>query len=139
VSLGNIGNCPRCGKLYAVNPKGICPTCVAQVDEEYQRCADYLRENKQTNIYILSDETKVTVKQITQFIREGRISIADFPNIGYPCESCGTPISDGRLCKDCRDRLETGFKKALSSHDGENTQGKPGPGYYQVVSKKNNE
>ena len=136
MSLGNIGNCPRCGKIYAVNPKGICPVCVVQVDEEYQRCADYLRENKQTNIYDLSDATKVTVKQITQFIREGRISIADFPNIGYPCESCGTPIPEGRLCKDCRDRLEVGFKRALDSHSEQKTEEKSGLGYYQVTKKK---
>ena len=136
MSLGTIGNCPRCGKLYAVNPKGICPTCITQVDEEYQRCADYLRENKQSNIYDLSDATKVTVKQITQFIREGRISIADFPNIGYPCESCGTPISDGRLCKDCRERLDKGFKRAMEFKSDGNNQEKSGSGYYQVVKKK---
>ena len=53
----------------------------------------------------LSEATGVSVRQITRFIREGRISLADHPGIDYPCDLCGNPIREGTLCAGCRARL----------------------------------
>ncbi|GBF10533.1 TIGR03826 family flagellar region protein [Tepidibacillus infernus] len=127
--VGKLSNCPRCGKLYVAGVKEVCPACEKEIDQEYQRCADYLREHKGANIYELSEATEVTIKQITKFIREGRISIADAPNMGYPCESCGTIIQEGRLCNQCRGRLEHGIKHVLEQEAEEKNKDK-GLGYY---------
>ena len=72
---------------------------------EYQTCAEYLRENKGANIQELSDATDVSIKQITKFIREGRISVENAPNLMYPCEVCGNLIREGHMCDSCRARL----------------------------------
>ena len=101
----NVGNCPRCGKLFAKGIRDVCPACLRDIDQEYQRCAEYLRENKGAIITELSDATGVSIRQITKFIREGRISIVNAPNLSYPCESCGTLIRDNHLCDECRIRL----------------------------------
>jgi flagellar operon protein (TIGR03826 family) len=101
----NLDNCPRCGKLFAKGFKEVCPSCLREIDKEYQLCADFLRENKGSTIHEVSDATSVTIRQITKFIREGRISIVNAPNLSYPCESCGTLIRDNHLCDDCRTRL----------------------------------
>jgi ribosomal protein L32 len=53
----------------------------------------------------LSEQTGVSIKQITKFIREGRISMVNAPNLSYPCESCGTLIRENHICDDCRVRL----------------------------------
>lgn len=101
----NLDNCPRCGKLFAKNFRDVCPVCIRDIDKEYQLCADYLREYKGAMIGELSDQTGVSIKQITKFIREGRISMVNAPNLSYPCESCGTLIRENHLCDDCRKRL----------------------------------
>lgn len=101
----NLDNCPRCGKLFAKGIREVCPVCTRDIDKEYELCANYLREFKGAIITELSDQTGVSIKQITKFIREGRISMVNAPNLSYPCESCGTLIRDGHLCDNCRNRL----------------------------------
>lgn len=112
----NIANCPRCGKIFARGIKDICPECSKDIDKEYEECAKYLRENKGATIHDVSEETKVSVKQITKFIREGRISLYNAPNMGYPCEICGLIIRDGGMCDDCRKRLANDVN-SLREHD----------------------
>lgn len=130
----NLDNCPRCGKLFAKNFRDICPVCIREIDKEYELCANYLREFKNSIITEVSEATGVTIKQITKFIREGRISIVNAPNMGYPCESCGTSIRENHICGSCRERIEKdkkqmlqdlakneesrGFKQALGAYKG---------------------
>ncbi|WP_424766649.1 TIGR03826 family flagellar region protein [Paenibacillus sp. sgz302251] len=109
----NLDNCPRCGKLFAKNFRDVCPSCMREIDKEYELCANYLREFKGAIITELSDETGVSIKQITKFIREGRISMVNAPNLSYPCESCGTLIRENHLCDNCRNRLEKDRKQMI--------------------------
>ncbi len=109
----SLENCIRCGRIFVRENNDKCPACLQKIEEEYHVCAEYLREHKLVNIYQLSEATEVSVKQITRFIKEGRISVADLPNLGYPCETCGTVISEGRFCKTCSDRLNNSIKKVL--------------------------
>lgn len=108
----NIDYCPRCGKVFAKGLREICPNCVKEVEEEYERCVKYLRENKGANIQELSDATDVSIKQITKFVREGRISLHNAPNMMIPCEVCGTLIREGLMCDKCRSRLQSDMKLA---------------------------
>jgi len=101
----NLANCPKCGRLMVKGLKNLCPNCLQDIEEQYQKCLKYLRENRQCSLVELSESTGVSVGQITKFIREGRISIADHPNMAYECEVCGTPIREGNLCESCRIRL----------------------------------
>lgn len=101
----NLDNCPRCGKLFAKNFRDVCPVCMRDLDKEYELCSNYLREFKGAIITELSDQTGVSIKQITKFIREGRISMVNAPNLSYPCESCGTLIRENHICDSCRKRL----------------------------------
>ncbi|RCW44821.1 TIGR03826 family flagellar region protein [Paenibacillus prosopidis] len=102
----NLDNCPRCGKLFAKNFRDVCPVCIREIDKEYELCANYLREFRGSIITEVSDATGVSIKQITKFIREGRISLLNAPNMSYPCESCGTLIRENHICDNCRKRLE---------------------------------
>lgn len=101
----NIKNCPQCGRVFAVGIHEICPACVKELEEQYELCAKYLRENRGATMSQLSEETGVSMNQITRFIREGRISLADLPNMGYPCDVCQTQIRDGVMCDSCRKRF----------------------------------
>lgn len=101
----NVDNCPRCGKIYVKNFRDACPSCIKDLEQQYEKCVKYLRESRKATIIELSEATEVSVKQITKFIREGRISIASLPNMGYPCEVCGTMIRENAMCGSCRQRL----------------------------------
>lgn len=108
MSLGKLANCSRCDALFVQVVRDICPKCNQLVEQEYEKCARFLRkrENRGSNIHVVSEETGVSVKQITKFIREGRISIEGNPNMGYPCEVCGFMIRTGNMCDSCMKGLK---------------------------------
>lgn len=108
MSLGKLANCSRCDTLFVQVVRDICPKCNQEVEQEYEKCARFLRkrENRGSNIHVVSEETGVSVKQITKFIKEGRISIEGNPNLGYPCEVCGFMIRTGNMCDSCMKGLK---------------------------------
>jgi hypothetical protein len=91
----------------------ICPACIKEVEAEYEKCVKYLREYRQCTLQELSEATEVSIRQITRFIREGRISIANNPNMSYSCEMCGTMIREGNICESCRQKLIRDVNKTL--------------------------
>ncbi|MEB3102338.1 TIGR03826 family flagellar region protein [Paenibacillaceae bacterium T2] len=101
----NIANCPRCGRIFAPGLKDVCSACAKEVEQQYERCVQYLRDNRGATITEVSENTEVPIKQITKFIREGRISLVNAPNMSYPCDVCGILIREGNMCETCRKRL----------------------------------
>lgn len=108
MSFGQLDNCTRCDALFVRTTKDICPKCNIEVEKEYDLCAKFLRkrENRGSTIHQVSDATGVSIKQITRFVKEGRISIEGNPNMGYPCENCGILIRQGNICDSCADSLK---------------------------------
>jgi flagellar operon protein (TIGR03826 family) len=131
----NLDNCPRCGRLYVKNLMELCQPCIKELEHEYETCVNYLRENRGTNIQELSDATGISIKEITRFIREGRISIANAPNMMYPCEVCGTLIREGHMCDSCRTRLRKDLSNAARESAATGASKKTPEGAYRVVDK----
>ena len=128
-------NCPRCGKLFIKNVRGICQNCIKEIEIEYERCVKHIRENKGIHMHELSEATEVSVKQITTFIREGRISIANAPNMTYPCEVCGIPIREGHMCDSCRTRLTKDLHQAVRESSNQDQGNNMGSGTYSAIDK----
>ena len=101
----NVTNCPKCGRLMQKGIRTVCPNCHQEIEAQYEKCLKYLRENRRCSLGELSEATGVSTGQITKFIREGRISIAELVNMSYECEVCGASIREGHLCEACRSRL----------------------------------
>ncbi|WP_400162308.1 TIGR03826 family flagellar region protein [Brevibacillus sp. TJ4] len=116
MSLGKLANCSRCDALFVQTARELCPNCHKEVEQEYELCAKYLRkrENRGATIYQVSDATGVSVKQITKFIKEGRISVDGNPNLGYPCDRCGTLILRGNICETCMHSLKHDITQDLA-------------------------
>lgn len=131
----NIGNCPRCGKLYALNLKEMCGNCLKDIEREYECCAEFLREQKGATINELSEATQVSIRQITRFIKEGRISIVDAPNLSYPCEVCGALIRESNMCDSCRARLTKELRQAVSDDKSGSDNYRRGNGAYSAIDK----
>lgn len=134
----NVDNCPRCGRLYVKNIRDLCQPCVKELEYQYEICVEYLRKNRGTNIQELSDATEIPIKEITRFIREGRISIANAPNMMVPCEVCGTLIRDGHMCDSCRSRLTRDLADAAKESAGEGNTAKRSDSAYRAVDKFRN-
>jgi flagellar operon protein (TIGR03826 family) len=118
----NVSNCPRCGKIFIHGIHDICPDCVKDIERQYEKCLKYLREFRKCTLLELSEATEVSVKQITKFIREGRISIADNPNIFYSCEVCGASVRSGALCDNCRANLLKDARNIREDEDRKKSQ-----------------
>ncbi len=133
----NLGNCPRCGRLFANNFRDICPSCIKGIEEEYEKCLKYLREEKTATIQEVHEATGVSIRQITKFIKEGRISVANNPNMMYPCEVCGVLIREGNMCDSCRTRLTRDFAAAAKEDTQKynELEDKRGNGAYNAIDK----
>ncbi|VBB09431.1 Hypothetical protein LUCI_4721 [Lucifera butyrica] len=125
-------NCPQCGKLFLDNPVGLCPECVAQEERDEARVGEYLREVKtKASIDEIHEATGVKHKVILRMIRSGRV-VSDFA-IEYPCESCGAPISEGRVCQNCSKNI----LDQLKTEDWKKTDNEPVKKYTGSVYTKN--
>ncbi len=133
----NLDNCPRCGRLYVKNIMDLCQPCIKELEHEYETCVNYLREFRGTTIQELSDATEISIKEITRFIREGRISIANAPNMMYPCEVCGTLIRDGHMCDNCRNRLRKDLTSLTREINEKEPPKKTSEGAYRALDKRN--
>jgi len=83
---GELVQCSRCGKLF-VRPPGsrirICPDCLREVEMEFRRVYQYLREQRGRRALLreISEATGVSVRQIREFILEGRLRLLEFPEL----------------------------------------------------------
>jgi len=104
LSTPQLTNCPKCGKLF-LRLRNICDDCYQKQEADFLKVAAYLREHSGVTMQELNDGTGVSVPQIRQFIWAGRILVDQFPNLSYPCETCGNLIQEGRQCSNCINTL----------------------------------
>ncbi|WP_053070312.1 TIGR03826 family flagellar region protein [Alkalihalobacillus pseudalcaliphilus] len=108
--MSNLTNCPICGRLFMKGLRKVCNTCFKKQEEQFEVVRSYMnkKENRMATVQEVHAYTEVPYERIYQFIREGRLLTTNFPNLGYPCESCGDSIHQGRLCESCKDRVIKG-------------------------------
>ncbi|NLY53896.1 MAG: hypothetical protein GX060_04640, partial [Firmicutes bacterium] len=97
----NVANCPRCGKIFAMTIKNLCPDCAREDEEMYEKVYRYLRDNPNSTLQQVSAGTGVPEERILNFLREDRIYAAEWSQLSYPCERCGAGIKRGRYCDTC--------------------------------------
>jgi flagellar operon protein (TIGR03826 family) len=121
-----LANCKNCGRLYNQAHRDICPVCIKEEDDKFIIIRNYLKDHRGASVYEVNEATEVETLTIIKFIREGRLSAFDNPNLNFPCEACSTPITEGRFCKPCTDRLKNDFsttKKELQTTAEETNRG----------------
>ncbi|SDH64054.1 TIGR03826 family flagellar region protein [Alteribacillus bidgolensis] len=110
--MQNLENCPRCGTLFVKSLRPVCNDCHRAIEEKFQTVYTFIRkrENRSATMMEVVKGTRVEREDITRFIKEGRLHLNQFPNLEYPCESCGKDISEGRICKSCKGSIESGIQ-----------------------------
>lgn len=112
--MGELRNCPTCDNFF--NYTGVREVCIkcAQAEEKmYEEVYSFLRrrENRAASIETIVEKTGVTETLLYNWVRKGRLQPARFPNLGYPCDSCGALTTSGKLCAPCTDKLQTELKQ----------------------------
>ena len=107
---GKLKNCPRCGALFMDMGQKMCPECIRAEQEMEDKAADYVREHPDAHVKEIAKETGVKESIIMRMVRQGRFMSSSGVKISYPCEHCGKPIYNGRLCDACNRALITEVK-----------------------------
>lgn len=111
--MGELSNCPECGRLFVKGMHEICEQCRKEEDKQFDIVYNFIRqkENRSSTIADVIEGTQVDEDLIYKFIRQGRLQLSKFPNLGYPCQKCGKQIREGKLCKSCATELKTNLEQ----------------------------
>jgi len=107
-------NCSRCGKAFTFIPGGrdICPACVKEEEENYREVFRFFSLKPSATAQEIADETGVDLKEIHRFVRENRLRLVK-AEAGLTCESCGSPLSHGKICGKCGKKLSDELKQDI--------------------------
>lgn len=106
-------NCPNCNSLFVKTKfRDVCDACYKEEEEQFDRVYEYIRKknNRTASMVQVVEATGVEEELIIKFVKTGKLRIAQFPNLGVPCEKCGTVIRSGRLCDPCSDLIRSGLE-----------------------------
>lgn len=107
--------CTMCGKLFqATNKQSVCPHCEAVIAKRFAIVKRYIRANPDSGLNEVSQECDIPVKQIIKWVREERLSFKQGSQVALPCMKCGTLISSGEYCPDCKRKISNQFTSAYS-------------------------
>lgn len=124
----DLSNCPECGEIYIKSKfRDVCEKCWREEEAAYDTVYKYMRkrENRAATMLQVVEATGVSEALILKFIKNGKLQITQFPNLGYPCDKCGKIIRTGKLCESCASEIlndlknherEEEFKQKISSH-----------------------
>jgi flagellar operon protein (TIGR03826 family) len=119
-TVAELANCTKCGRLFVrMSTRDVCESCYQEEERQFERVYTFLRkrENRTATMAQIVEATGVAEKLITKWIREGRLQLVRFPNLTYPCESCGTMIREGRLCANCLGKLQKDLRQMEARKD----------------------
>jgi flagellar operon protein (TIGR03826 family) len=114
--MSQIETCPSCGDIYVKNQfRDVCQKCWKEEEQAYDLVSKFMRrrENRAATMLQVVEAVGVEEELLMKFIRTGRLKVTQFPNLGYPCDKCGSIIRSGKLCEPCA--LE--IKKELEQHE----------------------
>lgn len=116
--MGELTNCPNCDDIFVKNQfRDLCPKCFKEEEIAYETVYQFIRkrENRTATMEQVVDATGVEEQLILKFIKKGRLKLAQFPNLGYPCDKCGKMIQKAKICDPCAEEL----RKELEIHSAE--------------------
>lgn len=111
--MAELRDCPVCGEFFNyTGVREVCAQCAMDEEKLYEEVYRFLRrrENRTATVERIVEETGVAESLLYKWVRKGRLQPAMFPNIGYPCESCGRLTTKGRLCEICTAKIKGDLK-----------------------------
>lgn len=111
--------CKKCGRIFMYYGLGhmYCPICAELDNKTFKKIKEYLYNEGPTTLGEVADVTGVSVNQINQYLREGRLEIPEYSDVFIRCDSCGVEMRSGRFCPECANRLSHNLKAAFIAND----------------------
>ncbi|MGE8080531.1 TIGR03826 family flagellar region protein [Peribacillus loiseleuriae] len=103
-------NCTNCNTLFVKSKfRDVCDACYKEEEAKFDIVYKYIRKatNRTATMQQVVDGTGVEEELLIKFVKKGRLRLAQFPNLGYPCEKCGTIIKEGRICNSCASSIRS--------------------------------
>ncbi|MDI6894283.1 MAG: hypothetical protein QME70_06705 [Bacillota bacterium] len=98
-------NCPRCDRVFVFRGREICPSCVAEEEEQFERVRLFLRQSPGATLEEVEEATGAPSELILSFLRQGRLMATDGLKGAVVCQRCGAPVDGGYLCASCSREL----------------------------------
>ncbi|MFH1676745.1 MAG: hypothetical protein ABIC40_06935 [bacterium] len=98
-------NCELCGKIYNGNHQTICPDCLEIERQDFEKVRQFIKDNPKISIEVASEATGVDQDRIREFMRQGKIDLADLKGPVLECRRCGKPIYRGEYCIICQNEI----------------------------------
>lgn len=130
----SLANCSRCGKVFPsiAGGRDLCQACIKEEESNYLKVFHYLSTRPSATAQEIAQATEVDVKEIYRYVRENRLRLVK-TDTGLYCESCEVPISQGKLCEKCRQKLSEDIKididKFKKNQQKVQKEGKKDPGH----------
>jgi len=105
--MGELRNCPQCGKVYMYMVRNLCPACIDLEEAQYEQVREYLLKNPGASVEQIVEDTGVEESKVLRWMRDGRLVVADTG--GRPvlvCQRCGRRVEKGNLCPKCIQTLQ---------------------------------
>ncbi len=111
--MGDLRNCPECGKVFVKINKNLCPDCIEKEENEFEEVRKYLKDNPKASVEEIVEITGVEEKKVLRWMREGRVDVSfSDGSSGLTCKSCGARIKTGNFCSSCAKALSAQMKGA---------------------------
>ncbi len=117
--------CSRCGKIFAYVTKSVCPSCIQQEEESFEKVKEFIREYPLASVDEISKETDVNPKLILKFVREGRLIPTKGLATALRCRECGAAITSGTYCVDCTVKLQQKINSAYQKEPSADSSEEP--------------
>lgn len=113
--IGETATCNRCKRMFTYLGFGhrLCSECKRIDDEVFGRAREYIEAHGTATMIEIEAATSIPIRQIQQYLREGRLEIPENSPIYIKCESCHCDIRSGRYCKECAAKLSKDFEGAM--------------------------
>jgi hypothetical protein len=101
---------------------------VKEDQDNFIKVFHYMGTQPSATAQEISQATGVELAEIYRYVRENRLRLVK-ADTGLKCEGCGMPISQGKMCDNCRKQLSVEVKndidKFKKSHPPQNTPKTP--------------
>jgi flagellar operon protein (TIGR03826 family) len=118
--MGELANCPNCDKLFVATPmQDVCPACYKEELKLFDTVYEFIKkkENRTATLTEVCNASEVEETLVIKWIRNGKLKLAQFPNLGYPCEKCKTLIRKGLVCDRCAKGLQNDLNLIQEEED----------------------
>jgi len=114
--MGELRNCPNCGKVFVKINRNLCPDCIQQEERDFEEVRKYLKDYPGASVSEIAEVTGIEENKILKWIREGRLD-ASYHGTGsaVTCKRCGVSIPLGNLCTKCARELASQIKSISGS------------------------